>query len=1132
MQGPSIEGPFSVASSALPCYNPFMPEEHNTKTKTGPTAILEALRGLDLDKLEAEAREGLKTGSKTSRGRYTKALNAIRGLKRTGVEPHELMVTSIPVIPPKFRPFAQQGDTLIPGDANTLYKDFIEQNDAFREELGMFGSENAGRGRLDLYDAAKALYGYGDPTKEKSRQKDVRGFLKKLTGRTSKTGYFQSKLVAKPMDSVGRSTIIVNPELSMDEIGIPVDMALTMYAPHIQRRLRQSGMPDSDALKAVRDRTPAAVRALEEEVKTRPVVYSRAPAWWKHNVLSGKVRLTEGDAISISPATTTPLNADFDGDQQINCVFIALDFEAIKAILPDFYKKYKDCALQALNPTVACSQADAANADMYKQIKTVMGDNASVVAIDLEDFPHTTLANVRKDDKYDIEFYNVPEGIRVPAYDESTGRLVWAPVSHWSIHRGKAVEIVNLDDGSQIYTDDDPRAVYGVANDAETLVPQRFTPTEAAKRGVLVPQDKKSLQFLAGASERYFNFETSELQDTVEGRLTVPVDFELGQLIGIMAGDGWCDKHPSGTFHVADTERFNARFVLDYIERHNLIENPYITEHEFKAGNHGRYGRSIRHSFNGKGRCTVCRALHALVGGDGDALTYGAGNKRFPVWYPVAGRSFLAGLVNGLIATDGSVSFSTKKGRTHDELLLSVTSISLRLLRETKAVLGLLGIKSTISFSKETVAGNVSWILTICTPDAKREGLLDRCCHERKASAFRSGVVSDSPTALRNDHLPLPKCVHKVVLEGTKCYCKDKAVLEKLDEAERSYRLSVTDAVVAFYKDIKQGFITRFRQGRMLEILKMEDTRRDAARARGLECARSVYESGALLTKEQAGVVYAAIYAMYSNADTKNPERLSLARKVMLRIGKKINDDLANVLFDKLAGKAYAYATLPIIRQWAAMAAGCEWRHIVSVEKAGEVETGYDLTVPGYETFTSVDGIVLSNTINVHVPATDEAVKEAFDVLMPSASPYIDRTGDAVVTKLKQEQVLGMHNSALRPSAGTYRFKNEQEALAAVKRGDVPLEADLEIDGFNPKPGMLPKEAGKMMEVAFKNLEQSGEVGERRTKGIVYMPDCEEYRGIIAGDDRKAKAELVQKFVLNQAPGVVYAACDAYVVEE
>lgn len=330
-----------------------MPQQH----ETGPLAILEALRSLDLDKLEEQTKNDLKGGSKSKRSEYVKRLNAIKGLRRTGVAPGELMITSVPVIPPKFRPFAQQGDTMIAGDANILYKDFIEQNDAFKQEREMFGDNNAGQGRLDLYDTAKALYGYGDPIKDKSKQKDVRGFLRKIVGRTSKQGFFQSKMIAKPMDSVGRSTIIVDPELGMDEIGLPKDLAMTMYAPHVQRRLRQSGLADTDALKHVKNMTPQALHALEKEMEVRPVVYSRAPAWYQHNIIGGNPKLIDGDAISISPAVTTGMGADFDGDT-INVHVPASDSavaETYKKLMPSSHP-YDDRSGESIKPKMKQEQ--------------------------------------------------------------------------------------------------------------------------------------------------------------------------------------------------------------------------------------------------------------------------------------------------------------------------------------------------------------------------------------------------------------------------------------------------------------------------------------------------------------------------------------------------------------------------------------------------------------------------------------------------------------------------------------------------------------------------------------------------------------------------------------------------------
>lgn len=130
----------------------------------------------------------------------------------------------------------------------------------------------------------------------------------------SGNSYFQRKLISKPQDSVSRGTIAVDPELSLDEIGVPVDMAWTMYAPYIQRRLVQNGMSPSSALQNIKDKSDYALKALRKEVEERPVIYSRAPSWHKFNVLSGRPKLIEGNTIAINPLVTTGLNADFDGD--------------------------------------------------------------------------------------------------------------------------------------------------------------------------------------------------------------------------------------------------------------------------------------------------------------------------------------------------------------------------------------------------------------------------------------------------------------------------------------------------------------------------------------------------------------------------------------------------------------------------------------------------------------------------------------------------------------------------------------------------------------------------------------------------------------------------------------------------
>jgi DNA-directed RNA polymerase subunit beta' len=174
----------------------------------------------------------------------------------------------------------------------------------------------------------KAVYGYGDSPDQKLKQREVSGFLKKIVGSGPKYSFIQRNLLSKPQDSVGRATIIVDPDLGLDEIGIPKDIAWTSYSPYIMRRLRRAGLSGSKALELIESRDKIAERALIEEMNERPVIYSRAPAWHRFSKLAGKPKLIDGNAIAINSAVTVGLNADFDGDT-VNIHVPALD-ETVK----------------------------------------------------------------------------------------------------------------------------------------------------------------------------------------------------------------------------------------------------------------------------------------------------------------------------------------------------------------------------------------------------------------------------------------------------------------------------------------------------------------------------------------------------------------------------------------------------------------------------------------------------------------------------------------------------------------------------------------------------------------------------------------------------------------------------------
>lgn len=122
------------------------------------------------------------------------------------------------------------------------------------------------------------------------------------------------------------------------------------------------------------------------------------------------------------------------------------------------------------------------------------------------------------------------------------------------------------------------------------------------------------------------------------------------------------------------------------------------------------------------------------------------------------------------------------------------------------------------------------------------------------------------------------------------------------------------------------------------------------------------------------------------------------------------------------------------------------WEKIKSVAIA-PTETVYDIAVPETKVFALDNGLVVFDTINVHVPSSDAAVKEAYEKLMPSKTPFSDRQAGKIVHLPKQEQILGLYTAATAPPTKPVVFDSEKEAIEAIRRGQITLSTDVEIRG-------------------------------------------------------------------------------------
>lgn len=294
------------------------------KYGTGTEALYNALKDINVDLALDQAKKEFKSGPKSKKQQALNRIMALDGLKRNKMRPEEYMISKVPVLPPKFRPFALMGDTFLPGDANELYQDVFNvvhtQND-IREELG---DEEANKNSINVYNSLKALYGYGEPTNQKLKQRGVSGFLRKLIGGTSKFSQFNRSVVSKPVDFTGRSVIDANPDLSMDEMGIPYKMGLKIYSPYIHSELVKRGYSNKDALENIEKGTELAKSILRKIGENRYIISSRAPAWHKPSVLGFKPIFHDGKNILLPPVVASGLGADYDGDMQVGYIYVAI----------------------------------------------------------------------------------------------------------------------------------------------------------------------------------------------------------------------------------------------------------------------------------------------------------------------------------------------------------------------------------------------------------------------------------------------------------------------------------------------------------------------------------------------------------------------------------------------------------------------------------------------------------------------------------------------------------------------------------------------------------------------------------------------------------------------------------------
>lgn len=306
---------------------------------SGGPAIQKALENVDVGAEIKTTTEAIRNSRGAERDKQIKRLRALAGIKKAGVEPSDFMMDRVPVLPSVFRPVISSNKLTIVADANYMYKKLAEARDDFNELKSMPGvpDKHLAAARGSVYKAFEQLTGLDAPDDAKLVNKNVGGLLKWVLGDSPKTGGFQRKVLSTPVDMVGNGVIIPDPEIKLNEIGLPERQAWGMYNPFVVRKLVMAGYPAVEAVKLTEARAPAARKALVEAMSERPVVQNRAPTLHKFSMQGLLPRLVTGSAVRINPSICPGYGADFDGDQMNSHVPVsaAAAKEVLEKMLPE-----------------------------------------------------------------------------------------------------------------------------------------------------------------------------------------------------------------------------------------------------------------------------------------------------------------------------------------------------------------------------------------------------------------------------------------------------------------------------------------------------------------------------------------------------------------------------------------------------------------------------------------------------------------------------------------------------------------------------------------------------------------------------------------------------------------------------
>ena len=267
----------------------------------------------------------------------------VMGFSRDWCRPDWLICTVLPVPPPAVRPSIRQfGGQRSEDDITHKLHDIIKTNNHLKKKLE---SEKSLENTIDdwtqvLQYHVATLVDNELPGINPSAHRSGRA-LKTLRQRLKgKEGRIRGNLMGKRVDFSARSVITPDPNIKINELGVPFKVAMNLTYPEIVTEYNIDKMyhfvrngpfkhPGAKSVKRKVDGRTTDLRHVDTEsvvltagdivhrhlMDDDIVLFNRQPSLHKMSMMGHKVRVMPYNTFRLNVSVTKPYNADFDGDE-------------------------------------------------------------------------------------------------------------------------------------------------------------------------------------------------------------------------------------------------------------------------------------------------------------------------------------------------------------------------------------------------------------------------------------------------------------------------------------------------------------------------------------------------------------------------------------------------------------------------------------------------------------------------------------------------------------------------------------------------------------------------------------------------------------------------------------------------